>query len=352
MKIQKTLKIDGQSTRCWCLGLIRNTIEPSLRSTISQVEVAKDLWNDIKERFSVTNGPRIQQLKSDLVNCKQKGKTIVDYYGKLKQIWDELDNFDQSPTCKCRKCECKLEIAFEKKREEEKVHSFLMELDVTMYGTVRSNILAQDPLPNLNKVYSTLIQEERVKTIARERDERGDVMALAIRARGNGKDKTMVCSHYKQTGHKHENCFALIGYPEWWGDRPRSDAKDGGRGRAQPSQGGRGGGRGGRVVNRVNATQAGVKMLTGVESSVTPPPGLSPKQWQTLLHVLGWSQHATTEKMTGKDLLGILDTGATNHMAGMLGVLRDLKEIAPCPVGLPNGTDTICLLYTSPSPRD
>jgi len=49
-----------------------------------------------------------------------------------------------------------------------------------MYGTVRSNILAQDPLPNLNKVYSTLIQEERVKTIARERDERGDVMALAI----------------------------------------------------------------------------------------------------------------------------------------------------------------------------
>jgi len=63
---------------------IRNTIEPSLRSTISHVEVAKDLWNDIKERFFVTNGPWIQQLKSALVNYKRKGKTIVDYYGKLK----------------------------------------------------------------------------------------------------------------------------------------------------------------------------------------------------------------------------------------------------------------------------
>jgi len=73
-------------------------------------------------------------------------------------------------------------------------------------------------------------------------------------------------------------------------------------------------------VNRVNAAQVGVKTLTGVESSTTPPPGLSPKQWQTLLHVLGGSKPAKTEKMTGKDLLWILDTGATNHMTGVLGV--------------------------------
>ncbi|WVY91049.1 hypothetical protein V8G54_036563 [Vigna mungo] len=39
---------------------IMNMIEPSLRSTISHMEVAKDLWDDIKERFSIMNGPRIQ----------------------------------------------------------------------------------------------------------------------------------------------------------------------------------------------------------------------------------------------------------------------------------------------------
>ena len=57
--------------------------------------------------------------------------------------------------------------------------------------------------------------------------------------------------------------------------------------------------------------------------------------------MLGGSKPATTEKMAGKDLLWMLDTRATNHMTSVLGVLRDLKEIAPCPVGLPNGTDTI-----------
>ena len=76
---------------------IRNTIKPTLRSTISHVEIAQDLWLDIKDRFSITNGPQIQQLKSTLAECKQKGITIMNYYGKLKKIWDELGNFEQLP---------------------------------------------------------------------------------------------------------------------------------------------------------------------------------------------------------------------------------------------------------------
>ena len=71
-----------------------NTIEPSLRSTISHMEVAQDLWEDIKERFSIMNGPRIQQLKAELVECKQRGLTIVAYYGELKKLWEELGNFE------------------------------------------------------------------------------------------------------------------------------------------------------------------------------------------------------------------------------------------------------------------
>ena len=86
--------------------------------------------------------------------------SIVNYYGKLKHLWDELANYDQMPTCKCGKCECDLGSMLEKKREEERVHTFLMGLDETVYDTVRSNLLAQDPLPNMNKVYSILIQEE------------------------------------------------------------------------------------------------------------------------------------------------------------------------------------------------
>ncbi|KAF7822484.1 retrovirus-related Pol polyprotein from transposon TNT 1-94 [Senna tora] len=212
---------------------IRNNIEPGLRSTITHVEVARNLWNDIKNRFSITNGPRIQQLKSELTTCKQKGQTIVDYYGQLKHLWDELENFEQLPTCKCGKCTCDLNSFFEKRREEDKVHLFFMGLDESMFGTIRSTILALEPLPDLNKVYSLLIQEERVQNITRGKDA-GDVvadtMALATRVRASGREPKPVCSHCKKIGHESRSCFALIGYPEWWGDRPRSDGKGSSRG--------------------------------------------------------------------------------------------------------------------------
>jgi len=193
---------------------IRNTIESSLRSTISHVEIAQDLWNDIRDRFSLVNGPRIQQIKSNLAECRQKGMSIVNYYGKLKQLWDELANYDQPPTCKCGGCTCDLGSILKKKREEEMVHTFLMGLDDTVYGAVRSNILAHDPLPNLNKVYSILIQEEQVQTMARGKEDRGEVTTFAVRGRVDGKDKTMICFHCKRSRHGANSCFALIGYPE------------------------------------------------------------------------------------------------------------------------------------------
>ena len=59
--------------------------------------------------------------------------------------------------------------------------------------------------------------------------------------------------------------------------------------------------------------------------------------------MLSGANPTTTEKMIGKNLPWIIDTGAANHMTGTLGALCDLKEIAPCPIGLPNGKDTIAI---------
>lgn len=66
----------------------------------------------------------------------------------------------------------------EKKREDEKVHPFLMGLDETIYGTVRSNLLAQDLLPTLNRVYSKLVQDKRVKMMARGIDKHRKAMTF------------------------------------------------------------------------------------------------------------------------------------------------------------------------------
>ncbi|GKE03543.1 retrovirus-related pol polyprotein from transposon TNT 1-94 [Tanacetum coccineum] len=105
---------------------IFNTIEPTLRSQISYVELAKDLWDDLKQRFSISNGPRIQQLKTEIANCKSQGQSIMNYFGRLKKLWDELANYERLPVCKCSGCKCNITKELVKRQEEEHVHQFVL----------------------------------------------------------------------------------------------------------------------------------------------------------------------------------------------------------------------------------
>ncbi|PNX70993.1 hypothetical protein L195_g057949 [Trifolium pratense] len=68
---------DWWTVQSMLVSWVLNTVEPSLRSTISYQENVKDLWEDIKERFSVGNGPRIQQIKSELAECRQTKMTML-----------------------------------------------------------------------------------------------------------------------------------------------------------------------------------------------------------------------------------------------------------------------------------
>lgn len=97
-------------------------------------------------------------------------------------MWDELVNYEPIPTCSCGGCTCKMSAALEKQREDEKLHQFLMGLDDGIYATVRPNILSMEPLPNLNRAYSMVIQEERHRAIARSKDDRSDVVGFSTQA--------------------------------------------------------------------------------------------------------------------------------------------------------------------------
>ena len=77
---------DWWTVNSMLVSWVFNTIEPKLRSTISHMEIVKDMWDDIRERFSIGNRPQVQQLRSNLANCKQNGQASVTYYGQLKMI--------------------------------------------------------------------------------------------------------------------------------------------------------------------------------------------------------------------------------------------------------------------------
>ncbi|GJT64366.1 retrovirus-related pol polyprotein from transposon TNT 1-94 [Tanacetum coccineum] len=305
-------------------------------SLITQVQLKGENYDEWAR--SLPTALRARKKFAELANCKQLGLSIVAYYGKLKKLWEELGDYEQMPTCKCGLCECNLGSAFAKRREDEKVHQFLMGLDETLYGTVRSNLLAQDPLPNLNKIYSTLVQEERVKTLVSTKEERGEVMSFAVNTaprsygRGDRKEENK-CTNCNRTRHESSRCFEIIGYPEWWNERPRPSGQAPGR-----NKGGRGDGVKANVVQSSTSGARRNDVVSDVDRAAVT--GLNNDQWETLKNILNATKIGANEKLTGKHtfIQWIYDSGASHHMTGWLQCMSEVRDImTECSVGLPNG---------------
>ncbi|XP_010412581.1 PREDICTED: uncharacterized protein LOC104698897 [Camelina sativa] len=234
---------------------IRMTIDPVLRSNISHRDVAKDLWDHLKKRFS------------------------------------------------------------EQDREEDKVHDFLSGLDEP-FKTVRSSLVSLMPIQPLEEVYNIVRQEEDLRNNVKTEDTAVEIMAYAVHQRGRVSssvhvdDAVAVYNHCHRSGHSSDRCFAVVGYPEWWGDRPRSRTVQG-RGRGGGPSGERG--RNMTYANAVhihpmqpqeranqviaNKDPDGLSGMGGANigscgSNDPAPPlvsGLDDKQWERLMKLLNAS---------------------------------------------------------------
>ncbi|XP_073119854.1 uncharacterized protein [Henckelia pumila] len=204
------------------VGWIHNTLDPVLRSSVPQPDDVKDMWDDIRQRFSIENGPRIHELKTLLGACKQRGHSVVNYYNELRKLWDVLAGYSTIPTCTCAAAS-----AFAQEKENEKVHGFLVGLDSNIYGTAVSHILMMDPLPSLNTVFAKIVTEERHQSVARDHATNSDVVGFAAHGAARGKNdhprSNGVCSHCGKRGHDQESCFQLVGFPDWWYSENRTN---------------------------------------------------------------------------------------------------------------------------------
>ena len=88
----------------------------------------------------------------NIANCKQGDLDIGDFYSKLMNLWNELSNLVTMPVCTCKGCTCGAASKIMAMHEEDKAHQFLMGLNDDLYSTIRSQILALDPLPPLDKI--------------------------------------------------------------------------------------------------------------------------------------------------------------------------------------------------------
>lgn len=227
------------SVNSMIVGWISTSIDPLVRSTVRHIPDASQLWESLKQRFSVKNSVRKHLLEDEITNCKQNGETVLLYFGRLSKLWEELPNFKSPYTCSCE-----ASSHIEKEREDAKVHKFLFGLDDSRFSAIRSQIIDEEPLPDLNIVYSRVIRAEQHILNMRTTELKQDVLGFAAKtdsltttptaaivSTNRNRDPNHSCTHFNRKGHEASECFLLHGYPDWFNEQKWNNQASGQRGR-------------------------------------------------------------------------------------------------------------------------
>ncbi|KAK0598594.1 hypothetical protein LWI29_036139 [Acer saccharum] len=152
---------------------IINTLSPEISDSVIYYTTANEVWEDLRERFSQSNAPRIFEIQRDIAYLRQEQLSVSAYYTKLKGLWDELSSYSDS--------------VYAAQHDQQKLMQFLMGLNYS-YSGVRGQILLMNPLPSVRQAYSSVSQEEkqRLLTSTHAADDSGTA-AMAVRSNNSSK---------------------------------------------------------------------------------------------------------------------------------------------------------------------
>lgn len=197
---------------------------------------AKELWDEIAERYGKCNGPLLYQLQREISSISQGNASMVFCYTKLKKLWDKYGSLISQSVCPCG-----ANKSLAENDKNEKLIQFLMGLN-DGYDHVRNQILLMDPLPSVNKVYFMVLCVEKQRSVHTIFPDTLEGSAMFSKLTGYGRGNTnkgsfntfgnsggrgkggfrktkeertkMICDYYKKPGHEVTDCFKIHGYPE------------------------------------------------------------------------------------------------------------------------------------------
>ncbi|XP_076911843.1 uncharacterized protein LOC143569943 [Bidens hawaiensis] len=173
--------------------LIQN-IEPSLASNLTEFPTSKALWDALVITYS-SGKDKLQtfDLHVKANEIKQNGAPLEDIWIIMQGIWGEIERRDPNPMT------CATDITtYNNIRAEQKLFQFLNALD-RQYDPIKREILRWEPLPSAE--------------------------GSSLRVDKN----SLKCSHCGMSKHTKEQCFKLVGFPEWWNDGHKKGNKDEGK---------------------------------------------------------------------------------------------------------------------------
>lgn len=135
-----------------------------LAETFVYCSLAKILWEELRERFGETNGPQLYKIQREISSIPQGGNNLASYFNRLKKLWDDLNRLRLVPSCDCGGCMCELSRKYAEIESSTKMIQFLMGLSEG-FEVPRNQILMQDTLPNVNRIYAMLQNVESQKNV-------------------------------------------------------------------------------------------------------------------------------------------------------------------------------------------
>lgn len=150
----------------------------------------------------------------------------------MQGIWGEIERRDPNPMT------CPTDIAaYNKIRSENKLFQFLNALD-QKYDPIKREILRWDPLRTAEAAYAAVRKETAHQNILGATQQgtvsgvnlTGDLDGVGLVSKDRRSDKKfnpsssrvdkskLKCDECGMTKHTKEQCFRIVGYPEWWAD--------------------------------------------------------------------------------------------------------------------------------------
>ncbi|XP_076921790.1 uncharacterized protein LOC143583356 [Bidens hawaiensis] len=209
-------------------GWLNKTVEKEIRTSVKCASTAQEIWADLKERFGKDNARRAYELKQALTTIKQEGTFVFAYFTKLCSIWDETQFVLLIPVCNCNCCKCGIEKKLGELKDKERLYEFLLGSD-NEFGTIRTQILAMQPIPPLNTAYLLVFEDKQLRVISSQRRPAIDSTAFqafvpkkkdqsSLQNKFSHKDskhgfgeQVKHCDFYGKDGHNRYSCFKRIG---------------------------------------------------------------------------------------------------------------------------------------------
>ncbi|XP_073045348.1 uncharacterized protein [Primulina eburnea] len=218
------------------ISWLLNSVSKDISASILFAESAAEIWNDLKERFQQSNGPRIFQLRRELLNLRQDQDSVSVYFTKLKALWEELNHF--RPTCTCGKCICGGTKNVEAYVQMDYTMTFLMGLNES-FTHIRSQVLLHEPLPSISRVFALIVQEERQREIGGHQGTILPNQSMAFTLKADQSQAQLstrkpqkyqkgrpFCTTCNIPGHTIDTCYKIHGYPPGYKTRFKGGSRN------------------------------------------------------------------------------------------------------------------------------